>query len=379
MQPSEKKPSVVFSVTNCICHDQRVQKMASLVTGLGCNVTIIGRRSGKCCDINELKIRAIRFRMIFRRGFLFYGFFNMRLFFSLLFRKNDLLVADDLDTLLPNYIVSKIRRIPLVYDSHEYFTGVPEIQNRPFVKWVWRTIERSVFPNLYNVITVSDPIAEKYLSEYGIRPITVRNCAESSKGIKSYTRKELGIEQSHLLAIIQGTGINADRGGEELIEAIGMTNGITLLIIGSGDLLPLLKSKVNGLNLQDRVRFIPALSWKEMMRYTRSADAGLSLDKDTNLNYRFSLPNKLFDYLSAGIPVIAGSLPEVKKIVEENECGIIISDISPQEISNALIKVRDDHKYLNNLKKNAIHASEKLIWDKEAEKVRSIYSSLLKI
>ena len=115
------------------------------------------------------------------------------------------------------------------------------------------------------------------------------------------------------------------------------------------------------------------------MRYTRSADAGLSLDKDTNLNYRFSLPNKLFDYLSAGIPVIAGSLPEVKKIVEENECGIIISDISPQEISNALIKVRDDHKYLNNLKKNAIHASEKLIWDKEAEKVRSIYSSLLKI
>jgi glycosyltransferase involved in cell wall biosynthesis len=313
------------------------------------------------------------------RGFLFYGFFNMRLFFSLLFRKNDLLVADDLDTLLPNYIVSKIRRIPLVYDSHEYFTGVPEIQNRPFVKWVWRTIERSVFPNLYNVITVSDPIAEKYLSEYGIRPITVRNCAESSKGIKSYTRKELGIEQSHLLAIIQGTGINADRGGEELIEAIGMTNGITLLIIGSGDLLPLLKSKVNGLNLQDRVRFIPALSWKEMMRYTRSADAGLSLDKDTNLNYRFSLPNKLFDYLSAGIPVIAGSLPEMKKIVEENECGIIISDISPQEISNALIKVRDDHKYLNNLKKNAIHASEKLIWDKEAEKVRSIYSSLLKI
>ena len=69
----------------------------------------------------------------------------------------------------------------------------------------------------------------------------------------------------------------------------------------------------------------------------------------------------------------------MKKIVEENECGIIISDISPQEISNALIKVRDDHKYLNNLKKNAIHASEKLIWDKEAEKVRSIYSSLLKI
>jgi len=373
------KPFVAFSVTNCICHDSRVQKMASVVTSLGCDVTIIGRRSGVCCDVNEFKFRTIRFRMVFRKGFLFYVFFNIRLFFNLLLSKYDLLVADDLDTLLPNYLVSKIRRIPLVYDSHEYFTGVPEIQNRPFVKWVWKTIERSIFPHLRNIMTISDSIADKYYEEYGIRPIIVRNCAESSKGIKIFTREEIGIGPEDLFLVLQGTGINVDRGGEELVDAINMTDGTVLMIIGSGDVLPILKAKVSDLNISHKVRFIPAIPWNEMMRYTKSADAGLSPDKDTNLNYRFSLPNKLFDYISAGIPVIAGNLKEVKKIIKENECGIIIPDISPIEISKAIIRLRDDRLLLNKLKQNAVKASEELSWEKESKQVMAFYKKLLNI
>jgi glycosyltransferase involved in cell wall biosynthesis len=373
------KPLVAFSVTNCICHDSRVQKMAAVVARLGCDVTIIGRKSGVCCDLNELKFRTIRFRMVFRKGFLFYAFFNIRLFFSLLLKKYDLLVADDLDTLLPNYIVSKIRKIPLVYDSHEYFTGVPEIQNRPFVKWFWKTIEISIFPHLRNIMTISDSIAEKYSEEYRIRPVTVRNCAESSEEIRSYTHEELGIRQGHLLVVLQGTGINYDRGGEELIEALGMTDGVTLLVIGSGDQLPLLKVKVHDLNISDKVKFIPALPWDEMMRYTKSADAGLSLDKDTNLNYRFSLPNKLFDYISAGIPVIAGNLIEVKKIMEENLCGVIISNITSEEISNAINILKDDRDLLNKLKQNAVTASKSLNWEKESTGVTEFYKKLLNL
>jgi Glycosyltransferase len=353
--------------------------MASVVSGLGCDVTIIGRRSGACCDVNNVEFRTIRFRMIFKRGFLFYKFFNIRLFFSLLFKKYDLLVANDLDTLLPNYLVSKIRKIPLVYDSHEYFTGVPEIQKRPFVKWVWTIIERSVFPYLRNVMTVSDSIAEKYAGQYGIKPVTIRNCSDPYEGIKSFTHDEMGIDRGNLIVVLQGTGINADRGGKELIEAIGLTDGVTLLVIGSGDLLPQLKVKVNELNISDKVRFIPTLPWNEMMRYTKSADAGLSLDRDINLNYRFSLPNKLFDYISAGIPVIAGNLQEVKKIIEENKCGITIPDISPSEISKAIIRLRDNHLLLNKLKQNAVNASEKLSWEKESIKVIVFYKKLLNI
>ncbi len=328
MSHSPHKSKVVFSVTNCICFDQRVQKIAEIVSSLDCEVTIVGRHMGTCCNSGTLPFRTKRFRMLFRHGFLFYKFINIRLFFFLLFHRFDILVANDLDTLLPNFLISKLKQLPLVFDAHEYFTGVPEIQGRPFVKWVWTIIERTIFPHLKSIMTVSDSIADQYEKQYGIRPVVVRNCAKSSAEINPYPRSKLGIPEDYLLLIIQGGGINIDRGGEELIEAVSKTEKIFLFIAGSGDVIGMLKEKVVELDVSGKIRFMPKLPWEELMRYTKSADAGLTLDKDTNLNYHFSLPNKLFDYISAGIPVIAGNLPEVKKILEEKNCGIIIPSIT---------------------------------------------------
>ncbi len=376
MTEHSTKYNVAFSVTNCICFDQRVLKMAEVVNQLNCKVTIIGRRKDHQCDPETVPVITRRFRMIFRKGFLFYKFYNIRLFFYLLFHKFNMLVANDLDTLLPNFLVSKLKRLPLIFDSHEYFTGVPEIQNRPFVKWVWTTIEKMIFPRLKYVMTVSDSISMQYESQYGIRPVTIRNCARSSAEIKGYPKKELGISDDHLLLILQGGGINIDRGGEELIEAINRIEKVSLMIAGSGDVLPVLKEKVKSLSLSDRVRFIPKQTLNELIKYTKSADVGLSLDKDTNLNYRFSLPNKLFDYISAGIPVITSDLPEVKKIVEESGCGIIIQDVTPEELSQAIIKLRDDRVLLNKLKQNAVIASGTLNWDLESKKVVDFYKNI---
>jgi glycosyltransferase involved in cell wall biosynthesis len=378
MSSSSIRTLVSFSVTNCICHDQRVLKMAETVSRLNCDITIIGRKRGDCCDTDSVPFKTKRFRMLFSRGFLFYKFFNIRLFFYLLLHKSDLLVSNDLDTLLPNFLVSKLKRLPLVYDSHEYFTGVPEIQSRPFVKWIWKSIERMIFPNLKNVITVCDSIADQYNIEYGIRPVTIRNCSKKSDRIQPFTPEELGFSKDHLLIILQGTGINIDRGGEELIEALRQTDNVSLLIAGSGDVIPELKSIVNNYSLNDRIKFIPKMPWEEMMRYTKSAHAGVTLDKDSNMNYCFSLPNKLFDYLSAGIPVIASNLYEVNKIVTENNCGIIIPSVTPDQISSALKHLLANREKLAELKRNALLTSQKLNWDIESEKVLKFYKEVLK-
>jgi glycosyltransferase involved in cell wall biosynthesis len=377
MLKSNSIKKVTFSVTNCICHDQRVQKIAGTVRALNCDITIIGRISGDFCVKNLVPFKTKRFKMIFKKGFLFYKFFNIRLFFFLLFHKSDLLVANDLDTLLPNYLVSKIKNLPVIYDSHEYFTGVPEIQNRPFVKWVWKSIEKLIFPHLKYVMTVSDSIAIQYENEYGIKPLTVRNCSRKSGHVVPFTRDELGVNPDHLLLILQGTGINIDRGGEELIEAIKQIKKVTLMVVGSGDLLPALKEKVTELKLSERIKFIPKVPWEKMMRYTKSADAGLSLDKNSNINYRFSLPNKLFDYISAGIPVIAGNLPEVARIINENNCGLIIPEISPGEIIKMLKHLRENPELLTEIKLNALKASESINWEKESLKVISFYEVVL--
>jgi glycosyltransferase involved in cell wall biosynthesis len=114
-----------------------------------------------------------------------------------------------------------------------------------------------------------------------------------------------------------------------------------------------------------------------MNRYTRSADAGLSLDKNTNLNYFFSLPNKLFDYLSAGVPIIATDLPEIAKILNGYKCGILIEKPDPQEISRAIIKIRDNRLLLEELKTNAVTASESINWETESFKVEAFYKSII--
>ena len=371
------KINVAFSVTNCICHDQRVMKIASTVGSLSCDIMIIGRKSGDCCNTDSVPFRTKRFKMIFNKGFLFYGFFNLRLFFHLLFSNYDILVANDLDTLLPNFLISRLKRLPLVYDSHEYFTEVPEIINRRLVKGVWKSIEKFIFPRLKHVLTVSDPIASLYEEMYHIRPLVVKNFSRKSGHIIPYSRKELNVNTGDLIVIIQGNGINIDKGAEELVEAVNHLEGVILFVAGSGDVVPHLKHMVTGFNIGYKVKFIQPLPWDTLMRYTKSADIGMSIEKDTNLNYRYSLPNKLFDYISAGIAIIASELPETGKILRENLCGMIIDKVTPEKIAGALTKLKNNPAELAKLKKNTVIASERLNWENESLKVEGFYRSIV--
>ena len=228
------------------------------------------------------------------------------------------------------------------------------------------------------MITVSDSIADLYNTGYGVNPVVIRNMSPSSESLLPLTREELGIETGHLLLILQGGGINIDRGGEELIDAVNLTERVSLILAGTGDVIPLLKEKVIKLGLSERIKFFPGMEWSELMRLTKSADAGLSLDKDTNINYRYSLPNKLFDYISAGIPVITGNLPEIGKIVESYDCGLIIPGITAAEISKAVIALRDNPELRKRLKQNSVNAFVELNWNNEQEKVISLYRKILK-
>jgi glycosyltransferase involved in cell wall biosynthesis len=124
------------------------------------------------------------------------------------------------------------------------------------------------------------------------------------------------------------------------------------------------------------VRFIPKVPWNELIRYTKSADAGMSLEKNTNLNYRFSIPNKLCDYISAGIPVIANNLPEVSEIVKGRDCGIIIQEVTPLLIIKAIDTLRNDNDLFNRLKQNSVMASETLNWENESKRVVDFYKGI---
>jgi glycosyltransferase involved in cell wall biosynthesis len=224
------------------------------------------------------------------------------------------------------------------------------------------------------VITVSDSIADLYEKKYKIRPVVVRNVSPISDSIKPVSKEELGIPIEHFVIILQGGGIHMDKGGEEAIDSLLITENVSLIIAGSGDILHELKERVTRLGLSTRVKFTGMMPWNELMRITKAADAGLSLEKDTNINYRYSLPNKLFDYISAGIPVITGNLPEIRSITESFGFAISIPEITAQEISKAIIQLRDDRELHKSLKNNSIKASGTINWNTESAKVNELYS-----
>lgn len=363
---------VLISVTSDIVTDQRVLRTVELIRKSGSDIIVIGRRLPVSPECDPLSFRCIRYRMIFNSGFLFFKFFNIRLLFTLLKHRADLLVANDLDTLLPNYLVSVIKRIPLVYDAHEYYTGTPSLENRPFVRGVWKFLERMIIPRLKYMITVNDSIASLYNKEYGIEPVVMHNYSRRFTGIAA-SRDELGIPKEDLLCVLQGTGINRGRGGVEAIDALLQAEGVHLMIIGRGESIKEMRDRVLGLYLTDRVTFLPVMMWEDMMCHTAMCDAGLSLDDSSSTNSRFSLPNKIFDYMEAGLAIIATDLPEVSAVINTTGCGIVISGNSAAEIAAAMRQLRDSSSLLKKFKDNSVAGRSAWSRESEEERVRELY------
>lgn len=364
---------VIVSVTNDLSTDQRVDKVCRTLSEMGFDVTLTGRWLPGCLPLNDRPYKTHRMRLLFRKGPLFYAEYNIRLLIYLLARKSNLLVSNDLDTLPANFAAHKLKRTPIVYDSHEYYTETPELVNRPFVQGIWERIERFIFPKLTDIITVNQSIADLYEKKYGKKLNVVRNIPRLQTESKPLSREECGLPADKSIILMQGAGINIQRGAEETVEAMKFVDNAILLIIGGGDVIGKLKEMAKNLKLEDKIVFKNRLPYPELIRHTRLADIGLTLDKNTNINYRFSLPNKLFDYIHAGIPVLASRLPEIARIVEGYDIGRIAESHDPEYLGNLITNMLSDVVSQKIWRKNLLHASSELTWEKEAITLIELY------
>lgn len=338
----------------------------------GYDVTIAGRVLANSKSLADRPYKTRRFKLLFKKGPLFYACLNIRLFLYLLFAEVDIILSNDLDTLLAGKLVAKIRNIKLVYDSHELFPEVPELVNRPIIKSIWTFLEKRLIRKIDLRITVSPSIASYYKDLYGVSFAVIRNAGKfrALNEIKTATS-----EENKYTIIYQGA-LNIGRGIELAILSMNYLEDVQLIIAGTGDIEDELKEMASELTSQSRIIFTGRLSFDEMWEYTRMADLGLSLEEDLGLNYRFALPNKLFDYIQARIPVIVSDLPEMKSVTQHYRIGEILEHRAPDKLA-ALIKIMlketiPSGKYKENLEK----AAQELNWEKEGQKIAELMKLL---
>jgi glycosyltransferase involved in cell wall biosynthesis len=350
------KKKIVVSVSSDLSADQRVQKVCDTLVRNNFEVLLLGRKLSNSTRFSSNDYVAKRFKLWFNKGALFYANLNICLFFTLLFSKLDVLYVNDLDTLLANYLVSKIKGVPIIYDSHEYFTEVPELVKRPSVQRVWERIEGFIVPRLTYCITVTPQISKIYSDKYGVSFKVMRN-------FPMYAEQQIPEKENVIL--YQGA-LNIGRGLEELIAAMPQVNA-ELWIAGSGDIEQKLKSTVKNLALESRVLFLGRLAPAELREYTLRAKLGVSLEHKMGLNYTFALPNKIFDYLHCETPILYADLIEVKRVLDSVEVGQELKSHAFTLLANQLNEMLVSKNY-ELWQQNCKKLSVQLNWQKE-EKV----------
>lgn len=368
--------TLVLTVTNDLVTDYRVHKVASSLADMGFVVTIIGRQLRNSLPLTSYNYATRRFKLWFNKGPLFYSSFNIRLFFYLITKQFDVIVANDLDSLPAAFFASKFTRKELVYDSHEYFTEVPELVGRPFVKRIWERIESALLPKLTKAYTVCNSIADVYSQKYNTRFEVVRNLPELSGFNISESNHALPFDNNMPLIIYQGA-VNVGRGIEEAILAMHNVSNAGLLIIGHGDRFDDCKDLIKSENLCKKVIMTGKIPFGELKKITPYATIGLSVEKNIGLNYYYALPNKLFDYIHSLVPVLVTRLPEMERIVEMHEVGMVIEKTDPQLIANAINQMLANKELLKKWKDNCIKARRYLNWETEKEVLFKIFYDLL--
>lgn len=354
---------IIVSITNDISTDQRVEKVCNTLLNAGYEILLIGKQNENSKPL-ERNYSTKRISVFFKKGILFYAEFNLKLFFILLFTKKNMLLANDLDTLLPNYLVSLLQRKKIVYDSHELFPEIPELVNRPFAKKIWTVLEKTILPKLKNTYTVCNSIAAFYNDKYATDFKTIINLPTKKEIVKTtfpfnYTDEKIILYQG---------AINVGRGLELMIETMSFLENCIFVIIGDGDIFESLKEKVITKNLTHKVHFLGRKNPKELHKITPLANLGISIEEDLGLNYRFALPNKIFDYIQANVPILVSDLPEMKSVVLNYKVGEIVTNRDPKKLA---------HQIENLLKKDFTITLEKakksLIWEHQEELLLSIF------
>ncbi len=357
---------ICFTVTNDLVHDQRMIRICSSLSEAGYKVVLVGRQLKGSAELAQTPYDQHRIRCTFNKGFLFYTEFNLRLFCWLLSQKTDVICAIDLDTILPCYLLSRVKKIPRVFDAHELFCEMKEVVRRPLVKWVWTAIEKYCIPRFENGYTVSSMIADHYHKTYGVRYALVRNMPVDQHISPASQRGRFILYQG---------AVNEGRCFEQLIPAMKWVK-MPLYIYGDGNFMEQVRDLIRTNGLEDRVFLKGKLRPVDLPALTRTAFIGISLFDGSVMHNRYSLANRFFDFIQAGVPQICSQFPAYRELNDQFGVALMIEEHSSVNIAASLNKLVENEFLHEEIVKNCQLAARVLNWQQEVGSLLDFYKKL---
>ena len=301
----------------------------------------------------------------FKRSIFFYAELNCRIFIKLLSLDFDIISSVDIDTLPACYLASKVKSRKIIFDAHEIFHEVPELKGKRLRRFIWKNLSFLLFNRIKHKYTVNLSLKDRFKKDFNADFEVIRNMPslQSIDKIPQLANKRL---------VYLGV-INQGRGVELAIKALPKLEGYTLDIIGQGDLYEDMQLLCAKLNLQDRVNFHGYVAPDKIFQLLSQMSIALNVLDPSSDNYKYSLANKFFDYIHAGLPSINMRFIEYENINDSFQLSQLIDNYSVEDLINAIHTISDPYLY-NSLQDNCLKARNILNWDKESEKLKEIYS-----
>jgi len=305
-------------------------------------------------------------------------FFYLAFFISqldLLFKtKADIYFASDFFSLPACVIAAKRRRAKIFYDSREVYTELPFHNNRPLLKKLFKLVEGFFIKRVENIFTTGEMDSQYIEKLYSLKEThLLRNLPQTRTGIAPIDFfSKYNIPNDGVIVLYQGIVVQG-RGIDTYFKALQKMENLYLIILGGGEHLEFYKSISVEMKISNRVIFAGKISQDEILNYTSGAFAGLSIIDNISMNNYYALPNKLFEYVMSGLPVIVNDLPQMKKVVEEFEIGEVITNVTEDELISVLKNWIENKNIYETKKANCKKASLMLNWENEFNKIYHLF------
>lgn len=374
---------VVMLVHSDFLHDRRVRNQATALAAAGFAIIVLGVQPGSLAqETADLvgSIDGVTYQLMalqHPRGKKRYLELMLKLYRRLKTLEVDLIHAHDLDTLWPAYRIARKKQIPLIYDSHELYTESIHVAHRPLTKWMWRILEYSLIRKTTATITVCQGISGELKQRYGLEeaPWVVRNFSDPVAQEQSLSAPAdlFAFKQYHPHTLLYQGYLQYGRGIEMAIQALRAAPQWGLVLCGQGPQLESLQQLAHDMGVEDQLIYLGQLDPDILAAVTASCDVGLCMIEPVVLSYYYALPNKLIEYVQAGLPVIASDLPEIRSIMQTFNIGWKANEVSE------LITVLDHFETLKNdknLKEGLNKAAQVLNWHNEQQRLLEVYARI---